>query len=284
MIKIGTCGFSFKDWKGTVYPENIKDRDILPFYNKTLGMDIVEIDVSYYQLLPQNVAESWNSKTDRDFLFTIKCHKDITLNEMGKVDPLALNNGDVFDKFLYSYTPIINNNKLLTFLAQFGPAFNKNKKNVQYLSLLKEKFKSLPLTIEFRHKSWLEKENREDTFTHLRRLNLGYAVVDEPQVRSLAPFILNNTNPVGYFRFHGRNRDWFTATGDERYNYEYSDDELREFIPFIKELEKRTAVTTVFFNNCHSGAALKNSVKLRQMLGIAGYNANLTGHQLKFPF
>jgi uncharacterized protein YecE (DUF72 family) len=50
MIRIGTCGFSFRDWKGTAYPANLPGRDMLRYYEKNLGLDTVEIDASFYAI------------------------------------------------------------------------------------------------------------------------------------------------------------------------------------------------------------------------------------------
>jgi uncharacterized protein YecE (DUF72 family) len=287
MIKIGTCGFQFKDWKGTVYPEKIRDSEILPYYNRTLGFDIVEIDSSYYQVFSPRVSESWVKRTTDDFRFAVKCHRDMTLNEMGRVNPLEVNNRDTFKYFLTSFEPMIKSGKVITFLAQFGPVFFKNSASKDYIRRFREQFGNLPLTIEFRHKSWLIPEQRQDTFDFLRENNLGYAVVDEPKIRSLAPLVPAATTDIAYIRFHGRNPQWFESGGGDRYDYYYSDDELTEFIPFIRELENKTRITTVFFNNCHAGAALKNAVKLRQMLGIANYSMEKEknpGEQMGLPF
>jgi uncharacterized protein YecE (DUF72 family) len=287
MIKIGTCGFQFKDWKGTVYPKNIKDSEILTYYNKSLGFDLVEIDASYYQIFNPRVSESWVKKTTGDFRFAVKCHRDLTLNESGKVNPKEIDNNDIFKHFLSSFQPMIESGKLLTFLAQFGPVFFRNKENKDYIRKFRSHFKDLPLTIEFRHKSWLVPEQHKDTFDFLRENNLGYAVVDEPKIRNLAPLVPEATDDLAYIRLHGRNKQWFEADGEKRYDYYYSDEELSEFIPFIKALDKKTSITTVFFNNCHAGAALKNAVKLKQLLGIAEYvtkKEEQPGEQLGLPF
>jgi uncharacterized protein YecE (DUF72 family) len=285
MIKIGTCGFQFKDWKGTVYPENIKDSDILPYYNRTLGFDLVEIDASYYQIFNPRVSESWVKKTTGDFRFAVKCHRDMTLNEAGKVNPLDIKNDDVFKYFLSSFQPMIESGKLLTFLAQFGPVFFKNSAGKDYIRKFREHFKNLPLTMEFRHKSWLVPEEQQDTFDFLRKNNLSYAVVDEPKIRSLAPLVPEATTDLAYIRLHGRNKLWFENNGDKRYDYFYTDEELNDFIPFINSLDKNTSITTVFFNNCHAGAALKNAIKLKQMLGIATYiKKEEPTEQLGLPF
>lgn len=53
MIKIGTSGFSFDDWKGPVYPDNIKKQDMLSYYEKDLGFKILEVNSTYYALPSQ---------------------------------------------------------------------------------------------------------------------------------------------------------------------------------------------------------------------------------------
>jgi len=282
-IKIGTCGFSFKDWKGTAYPKNIKNNEMLSYYNREAGFDTVEIDVSYYTLLSRKATESWVRKTTDDFSFAVKCHRDMTLNEMGKVNHSDIDNRDLFRKFLESFQPIIKSGKLLTFLAQFGPAFMKNQENREYLRKFRSIFEDLPLTIEFRHKSWLKDTQMEDTFEFLKRNNLGYAIVDEPKLRSLAPFVPRATNDVGYFRLHGRNKRWFGGDRDQRYNYFYSDGELEDFLPHIRMIAEHTKVTSVYFNNCHAGAAFVNALRLISMLDIN--RPDRTGpQQMEFPF
>jgi len=284
MIKIGTCGYSFRDWKGSVYPVKIKNSEILSYYNKELGFDLVEIDSTYYSFISRRSIETMVDNTTDSFLFAAKCHRAITLNEMGKVRPSDIDNTAVFTGFLESFAPMIESGKLLTFLAQFGPVFFKNRENVNYLLKLRKYFKDLPLTIEFRHKSWLSEEHRESTFKLLRENNLSYAVVDEPCVRSLAPLVVEATTDLGYVRLHGRNKNWFDGGQGDRYDYFYTDEELSEFIPIARELEMRTRLTAIFFNNCHAGAALKNAIKLRQLLGITGLAARKkTNEQMSLP-
>lgn len=286
MIKVGTCGFSFKDWKGTVYPANIKDKDMLSYYNKNLGFDLVEIDVSYYFIPSHDAVNAWVRKTDDDFQFAAKCNREMTLNEKGKVEnPLQVDNDDIFKGFINSFYPMIESGKLLTFLVQFGPVFFKNRKNIEYVKKFRQKFGDLPLTVEFRHKSWLKEEQRESTFKLLKNLNLGYAVVDEPKMRNLPPLVPRATTDLAYVRLHGKSKQWFGDGKDKRYDYFYSDEELMEFIPIIKNLERNTALTSVFFNNCHAGAALKNAAKLRQLLGIARkIKLETKAGQMNLPF
>ncbi len=69
-------------------------------------------------------------------------------------------------------------------------------------------------------------------------------------------------------RFHGRNKEWFNSPASERYNYLYSDRELKEFVPEIEKMDKKAGKAYVFFNNCHAGKAAQNARRLKELLGI----------------
>jgi uncharacterized protein YecE (DUF72 family) len=56
MIRIGTSGFSFPDWKGPVYPLGIRERDMLYYYEKELWFNALEVNFTYYALIPESFA------------------------------------------------------------------------------------------------------------------------------------------------------------------------------------------------------------------------------------
>ncbi len=268
MIRVGTCGFSFKDWKGTVYPEKIRDSEILTFYSSNLGMDTVEIDASYYTFFSQRTVQSWIAKTPRHFLFTVKCHKEMTGNERKKGEAGSGASEDLFSRFIDSFSPLIDKGRLVCFLAQFGPLFWKNRENLDTLLRFRAMMGAHPLAIEFRHSSWFGPDTIDHTFSWLEEHNLFYVAVDLPGQRTLPPFIPHACGNIAYLRLHGRNTNWFNSTREERYNYLYSDDELGEFIPRIRLLDREVPFTLIFFNNCHSGAALRNALRLKKLLGL----------------
>ena len=90
--------------------------------------------------------------------------------------------------------------------------------------------------------------------------------MDEPKLPRLMPFINKVTSDIGYLRFHGRNTNWFNSSLEERYNYLYSKDELKEFLPEIKKIDMNAKKTFIFFNNCHAGFAVKNALDLLKLL------------------
>ncbi len=129
----------------------------------------------------------------------------------------------------------------------------------------------IPIAVEFRHGSWLAQDKRNSVLHFLREYRLIYVSADEPQYSSLAtiPFIPEVTGSTAYFRFHGRNKDNWLKKGVEtslRFDYEYSDAELKEFVPAIKESDMKATKTYCMFNNCHGAKAVRNAKKMKDMI------------------
>jgi uncharacterized protein YecE (DUF72 family) len=262
MIKIGTSGFSFPDWKGTVYPVGLRERDMLSFYERELGFNALEVNFTYYALPSQKSFLAMSQKTTKDFEFVVKSFKGMTHEIRDKETGEILDNQEVFKKFKYSLIPLLEEGKLACVLAQFPYGFFPNKLSLDYLKRFREEMLDIPLVFEFRNQIWL----KDQTFQFLERNKIGFCVVDEPKLPKLMPYLPKATSEIGYFRFHGRNPNWFNAPTSIRYDYLYSEKELKEFIPDIKDISKRTAKTLVFFNNCHAGSAAKNAAQMARML------------------
>lgn len=264
MIKLGTSGFSFEDWRGTVYPPKIKKQDMLPYYEKELGLKCLEINSTYYTLPSPKSMEGMVKKTSEDFEFTVKAFKGMTHEIWDKDNRTLLDNRDVFDKFNFSVAPLQKAGRLRCILAQFPPWFYPRKENFDYLRAFKERTAGLPVVVEFRNLAW----HKDSTLEFLKEEGLGYCVVDEPRLPSLMPFNPKATSRIGYFRFHGRNPNWFHVPVSVRYDYLYGEEELQEFLLPIEEVAGLTEATFVFFNNCHGGSAVKNALRFRDMLQL----------------
>jgi uncharacterized protein YecE (DUF72 family) len=126
------------------------------------------------------------------------------------------------------------------------------------------------LAVEFRHNSWVNEKNRQRTMDFLRQNDLPFVCVDEPQgFQSSVPPIVEATSDIGLIRFHGRNREMWEKKGisvAERFNYLYSENELREWVPRIKELAAKTRQLHVLFNNCYADKAVVNARQIGFML------------------
>ena len=265
MIRIGTSGFSFPDWWGVVYPKNIQPKDALRYYEQELGFNTVEINFTYYTLPGLKTMEGLAKKTTDDFDFVVKAFKGMTHDpfdsRLEKI-PEITEVKETFEKFLYSLNPMIETKKLGAVLLQFPVFFYPRSENKDYLLQCKEWLSDVPAVIEFRNHAWAKPE----TFTFLKENDLAYCIVDEPKLDRLMPFVEEVTSNIGYLRLHGRNQNWFNVPTSERYNYLYSDKELKEFVDPIKRIHQRVERGYVFFNNCHAGSAARNALQMKSFL------------------
>ena len=262
MIKIGTSGFSFPDWKGPVYPANIHERDMLPFYEKELGFNTLEVNFTYYTLPSAKSFEGMSKKTSKEFDFVVKAFKGMTHEIRDKETKAFIDNREIFKRFKDSLVPLMEDGKLTCVLAQFPYGFFPNRDNFDYLKRFKGEMNDIPLVFEFRNNTWLG----ESTFRFLEENRVGYCIVDEPKLPKLMPYVPRATSDLSYFRFHGRNPHWFNVPIKVRYDYLYSESELKEFVPDIKGISQKTAKTLIFFNNCYSGSAAKNAAQMAKLL------------------
>ena len=262
MIKVGTSGFSFPDWAGNIYPPNIKKADMLEYYEKQLGFSITEINSTYYTIPSQKSFEGMMRKTSKSFEFTVKAHKSLTHEIRDKETGKIVDNKDSFERFLYAVEPLKREGRLTAILAQFPYSFHATKENYDYLKTFKDRLADMPLVVEFRNYYW----HNERSLKYLRENHIGYCIVDEPKLKGLMSYNPAITTDIGYFRFHGRNTNWFDTPTSARYDYLYTQDELKSFIPDIKNIANSARKTIVMFNNCHAGKAARNALEMIEML------------------
>ncbi len=240
MIKVGTSGFSFPDWVGAIYPDKIKKGDMLLFYEQTLGFKITEINSTYYTIPSQKSFEGMLKKTSPDFEFTVKAHKSMTHEIRDKETGVFIDNKDAFDRFVRAVEPVKKEDRLTAILAQFPYSFYAVNDNYNYLLTFKERLKDMPLVVEFRNYYW----HTQKSISFLRENNIGYCIVDEPKLKGLMPYNPVVTTDLGYFRFHGRNMNWFQASTAERYDYLRTPEELKSIVADIKNI-RRYRITTL---------------------------------------
>ncbi len=265
MIKIGTSGYSFPDWKGPVYPPALKSSEFLPYYERELGFDTVELNFTYYRLPNRRTTEAMIKKVSDGFSFVVRSHREMTHEIWSDEKRTQLvDNSEVFTQFTEGLKPMSERNKLACILLQFPVFFYPKSANEEYIVRCRDRMGEVPVVVEFRNRAWIS----DRTFQFLKDNRLGFCVVDEPPLPRLVPYKPTATSDTAYFRFHGRNMNWFRATREERYNYLYSEAELKEFVPDIQEMEKARYTTLVFFNNCHAGAAARNALMMKRFLGL----------------
>lgn len=254
-LLIGTSGYSYKDWEGVLYPSGTKQSDYLSIYSHEFP--VAELNFSYYRMPDKSLSRRMVDITSQDFVFSVKAHQSLT-HEMTAA---ALDTNCT--EFLNGIGPFVDAQKLGAVLLQFPYSFHYKKESRTYLDLLCNRLSHLPLCIEFRNQYW----QRESVYNELRGRSIGFVNVDEPDVEGLLKADSAVTSDIGYVRFHGRNAaNWWGGDNVSRYDYCYSDDELKEWIPRIASISQQTRIVLVVFNNHSKGLAVQNARRLKELL------------------
>jgi uncharacterized protein YecE (DUF72 family) len=279
--------------EGNFYPPAAKTAETrLQFYASQFP--IVEVDSTYYFPPSERNAILWIERTPKDFTFNIKAYSLLT-NHPTKRESLYADLRDelpkelekkrnlyreqlpdeaveqVWQRFHDALMPLHSAGKLGALLFQFPQWFVIARKNKEYLLECRDRLKDFRIAVEFRHKSWLEERNREETIGFLGENGLPFVCVDMPQGfdSSLPPIAVATSRDLAMVRFHGRDpKAWTTKseTAAERFRYEYKERELREWVPKIKDLSEQARETHVLMNNCYRDYAVNNARELRSLL------------------
>lgn len=252
-IKIGTAGYSYEDWRGVFYPPGLPANKMLEYY--TGYFQVVELNATYYSIPNINIFKRLAEKTPAPFEFMVKVHQETTHRR--------LENEKVLGQLLEAVKPLLDQKKLSGFLAQFPYSFKNNDENRRYLVQTKKLIGLYPLFVEFRNYTWLS----SSLYDFLKGNNIGYVNVDEPPLKGLLPKQDLVTNEIGYIRMHGRNeKDWWDGQGSARYDYEYNEQELKEWLIHVSNILKKAFKTYIFFNNHPTGKAIKNAAQMMEIL------------------
>jgi uncharacterized protein YecE (DUF72 family) len=297
-ILVGTCSWTDPTLIacGRFYPPGVSSaEDRLRFYAQQFP--IVEVDSTYYAPPSERNSALWAARTPEGFVFNVKAYALLTghparverlpawLREVLPPEVLATKNvyrGDVGEKAVErlwelhrrALAPLANAGKLGAVLFQFPPWFKRSAENAAYLQGLSERLSGLPLAVEFRGGGWLAEEAAAGTLRLLEGAGLAYVSVDEPQgFRSSTPPVAAATASLAIVRLHGRNAGTWearTKIASDRFNYRYADDELREWVPRVRELARQTAAVHVLFNNNYEDQGVRNARRMAQLLGVEG--------------
>jgi uncharacterized protein YecE (DUF72 family) len=250
---VGTSGYSFKDWVGPFYPPGTKGQMMLPLYAREF--DTVEVNYTYYRMPAEKTMAGMVEKTSDGFRFFVKAHESFT------------HEGDLSGReaFLAALAPMREAGRLSGLLFQFPQSFKNTEANRKYLRALAEGF-GRDLAVEFRDRSW----DSEAVYRYIEDLGLNFVAVDEPEASTLFPRVARATGDIGYLRLHSRDASKWYRGGAERYDYLYSEAELREWLPGLREIAQRASQVYVYFNNCHRAQAVENARRMKAIVQEAG--------------
>jgi len=258
-VAVGTCGYSYKDWVGPVYPVGTRPSKMLDLYAQRFTT--VEIDATYYRVPAASTFESMVRRTPPHFRFAAKLPGSGThLPDPGMHGVHA----DVL-QFQGNIAPLIDAGKFACILAQFPNSFRPNAATRSYLETLRETLDEVALVAEFRHRDWQSNE----TLELLRALHIGLVNVDEPHFKTLPRASSDVTSEIAYIRFHGRNAaNWWRGTNETRYDYLYRPEEVEPWADRIVDIAADPKVREVYayFNNHARGQSVRNAEMFEEML------------------
>lgn len=269
-IYVGTAGWSYKDWQGIVYPAQIK-KSQHPVEFMASYFDMLEINTSFYGHIKPEWGKLWCRKArivNPQFMFTAKLNRAFTHSPIAVVESTSSetirvgSNDEQWAKA--GLDSIAEEGMLGAVLLQFPISFKNTDRNRDYLDAVLESFRQYPLVVEVRHNSW----TNEGTLRYFAQKGVAFCNIDQPVLGKAVVPSERVTSSIGYVRLHGRNYEqWFDSdSGNDRYNYLYTQPELEKWKGRIDLIAARVQRTFVVTNNHFEGKAAVNALQLKSML------------------
>jgi uncharacterized protein YecE (DUF72 family) len=295
-LRIGTAGWNYPSgrgtWNGVFYPARRGRRkgfDELAYYAE--HFDTVEVNSTFYGQPRADVTRGWASRTPAGFEFAVKLYQKFTHPRMFEervarsladqsdapaaqdvppdaVAALSKPTAADVDEFKRGLDPLARSGKLGPLLAQFPASFKRNGRTQDYLSGLLDTFGGYPVAVELRHSSWSDAFG--DTLTLLNAFSAAWVQIDEPKFRfSIRQNYLPNVKGFYYMRLHGRNaaKWWRHDKSEDRYDYLYSEDELKEFTETAAAARELVKKAYLYTNNHFSAKSVANAAMIKRQLG-----------------
>lgn len=220
-LHVGTSGYSYKEWKGNFYPEDLPAKEMLAYYAQRLPA--VEINNTFYRLPQTSMIENWRDQVPENFRFSIKATQRITHIK-------RLKNCAEETKYLIETASLLRE-RLGVVLFQLPPNSKKDAERLrEFLDLLPNGTRA---AFEFRHDSWHD----DETFDLLRGKNSALVVSDTDEKPLTA---ITSTAGWGYLRLRKTS---------------YSDQELADWMKRVQEQQWKDAF--VFFKHEDEGVGPK---------------------------
>jgi uncharacterized protein YecE (DUF72 family) len=238
-VRVGTSGWSYKHWKGVLYPEGEPQRRWFEIYADSF--DTVEVNATFYRMMPESTFEGWRDKAPDGFVYAVKMWRMITHRKTLK------DVEDMVADFLGRVA--ILGDRLGPILIQLPPSFHCDiDRLARFLCLLSDGFR---YALEFRHASWLA----EPVYDLLRERRIALCIFHHPRID--CPRVV--TAPLVYLRFHG-------AT--TRYAGRYTTEHLRNWAGFARDCTAEGLDVVAYFNNDYKGYAVDNARELRELIEV----------------
>jgi len=228
-LYVGTSGYSYKEWKGSFYPETISPKDMLTYYASRLHA--VELNNTFYRMPQPSMIESWKAQVPKNFRFSVKAPQSIThfrrLNNAGAQTQLMLK------------TVAALEDRLGAVIFRLPENMKKDLKRLE--TFLKELPADTPTVFDFRHPMWFD----DEVVALLRSQNRVFCVSDIEELPESYTF---KTADWGYVRLR---RERYTKA---------------ELVKWVKRIKaQKWKDTYVFFKHEDEGTGPKLAAQFLEL-------------------
>lgn len=239
-LRIGTSGWTYRDWRGRFYPANVPQRSWLEYYTRYFST--VELNVTTYRLPKERDLVRWTAVPE-NFVYSVKLSRLIT-HRKRPGEPRAF-----VDNYMHAIAPLEPH--VANVLAQFPPTFARDDAALRsFLDVLPPQHRYV---VEFRNASWYD----DAVYALLRERNVSLCLHDLRG--SATPQLL--TGPVLYIRLHGPVRAYAGSYRRER---------LERWAAVVRDFLPHVDAGFVYFNNDERAFATRNARSLQKLLDGAG--------------
>jgi uncharacterized protein YecE (DUF72 family) len=251
-IWTGTSGYSYPDWVGDFYPARTRPEKMLVYYAQSFPL--VELNFTFYRAPTPGMLLRLADKVHPGFQFLVKLPQTIS-HEGSDAD---------LPGFRTAVEALDRRHQLAGLLCQLPQATHNTRPARARVEALAGELGDLRLAVEFRHRSWAA----PDVSGWMNDLGLDLVAVDAPDLPGLFPRGWVQSGPRAYVRLHSRNAGNWYRSDKWRYDYDYSDAELGEWVDAAEAQGVRggTERTLFLFNNCQRGQAPRNAQRLAGLL------------------
>lgn len=242
MIRIGTSGWVYADWRRRFYPGGVPQRDWLAYYAQKF--DTVELNATTYRLPKEPQIAKWCETVPADFRYTVKLSRLITHRK--SLPPRV-------DEFIANFmvrARCFDRQKIAQILVQFPAHLQRDDAHLRaFLDKLPHRFRYV---VEFRHQSWYV----PDVIELLRRRDMATCIHDYPGMRTGD---VVTSGALAYVRLHGY---------EGLYTGSYPKRSLQRWAARIRTLAEQARDVYVYFNNDVRAAAPHDAAVLRTVLNM----------------
>jgi uncharacterized protein YecE (DUF72 family) len=280
---VGISGYYFDDWIGIFNPpklsarslataseEDKQNQDRLRFYERYFSF--VEINNTFYAEPSLAHFLGIAERSKESMKFSVKVFKEISHTKTWDV----ATGRDLIKRHITAVSPLVETGRFYSFLIQLEDHLLRSRKVLDYLLAVASEAVTMHIDvhIEFRHISWHDL----NVLTALKNAGIGICNTETPPVAHAFPLKSYATTDKGYIRYSGRNLDnWYPVaratssrekivSRNNRYDYLYTDEELRERAQWQIALSKKATIVVVAYNNHYKAQAVRNAITNLELL------------------